>query len=186
MARLSRMVGAVVGSVALAAIPTVKAEAVPETEPNDTFPGQSATVGDLITGTLCPPCTVPPPSPFAADSIDFFGYTGLTPNDNFDLTFQAIGQLPGRTLVAGLYTDQTTVIDSVDASSSTVHLFGTVPGSGSLTFGITEGTASGFEQYSIQLATSPSTGVPEPATVALLAAGLTAAGLSVAGRRKRS
>ena len=183
MARLSRMVGAVVGSVALAAIPTVKAEAVPETENNDTFPGQAANVGDLITGNVCPTCSFPPL--FPPDPIDFFNYTGLTPGDSFDLTFQAIGQLGGRTLDAGLFTDQTTVVDSVSASSSTAHLVGTVPASGALTFGIAEDTATGFEQYSIQLATSPA-GVPEPATVALLAAGLTAAGLRVAGRRKRS
>jgi len=40
----------------------------------------------------------------------------------------------------------------------------------------------GFEHYSIRLTTSS---VPEPATIVLLADGLTAAGLGVARRRKR-
>ena len=186
MARMSRMVGAVVGSMALAAVPTAKAEAIPETEPNNTFPGQAATVGTQFDGFLCPTCVASPSFPFFPDSIDFFHYTGLTPGDDFDLTFQATGQLSGNTLQAGLYSDQTTIDDAVTASSSTAHLLGTVPASGELTFGITEQTASGFEIYNILLTTTPGTRVPEPATAVLLAAGLTAAGLTAARRKQRT
>lgn len=185
MARMSRMVGAVVGSMALAAIPTAKGEAVPETEPNNTFPGQNATVGIQFDGVLCPTCApLPPPNlPNFPDSIDFFRYTGLTTGDSFDLTFDPNDTVGGHTLEAGLYTDATTIIDSIASSGAVVHLLGTVPAGGVLTFGIREGTATDFESYSIRLTTART--VSEPATIVLLATGLTAAGLGAARRRKR-
>jgi PEP-CTERM motif len=43
----------------------------------------------------------------------------------------------------------------------------------------------GFEGYNIKLTVTPPNGVPEPATVMLLAAGVTAVGLDAARRRKR-
>jgi len=182
MARMTRMLGAVVGSMALAAIPTAKGEAVPETEPNDTFPGQPATVGVTYTGTLCTPSGPSPCSP--SDLIDFFHYTGLAPGTSFDLTFTASSFL--TTLRAGLYTDQTTITISLDAGPhATVDLTGTVGAGGALTFGITEVTPGNFESYSIKL-TATSATVPEPATIVLLAAGLTAAGVGAARRRHRS
>ena len=51
---------------------TGPAFAVFETEPNNTFPGQSATVGTLYQGFLCNI------SCGTADPIDFYGYAGRT------------------------------------------------------------------------------------------------------------
>jgi len=66
-----------------------------------------------------------------------------------------------------------------------VHLGGTVPAGGQLTFGVTEVNVANFENYTLSLNVRPPTGVPEPATVALVAAGLSALGVGVARRRKR-
>jgi len=160
--------------MALATIPTTKGEAVPETEPNDVFPGQAATVGTTFTGSLS-----------GSDFIDFFRYTGLSAGDLFDLTFTATDiEDPADRLRAGLYSDGTTILSSVFSNGSTVHLTGTAGGS-QLVFGITKDTAFGFEGYSLSLTTRHAA-VPEPATIVLLAAGLTAAGLGAARRRKRS
>ena len=184
MTRMTRTLGAVVGSMALAAIPTTRGEAIPETEPNDTFPGQPATVGVTYTGTVCPTC-----SPPFTDPIDFFHYTGLAPGTSFDLSFTPTSIIiSGHTLEVGLYTDGTTITSFKTSSGPTVDLTGTVGAGGALTFGVTELSATDTESYSLKLTATPA--VPEPATLVLLAAGLTAAGIGAAGvgaarRRKR-
>ena len=184
MARLDRKkLGILLGTMAIAALPTPKVEAVPETEPNDTFPGQSANVGDVISGTVHSNGTTP-------DPIDLFNYTGLPVGGTYDLTFHPVGATPGlippHLLQVALYTSQTTLGNSVTADDTqTVHLGGTVPAGGQLTFGVTEVNVANFENYTLSLNVRPPTGVPEPATVALVAAGLSALGVGVARRRKR-
>jgi hypothetical protein len=178
-----RTAGATMGSAAMAAIPATAA-AVPETEPNNTFPGQPATAGVTYTGTLCLNC-----APSFSDTIDLFHYTGLPSGGAFDLSFDPTHlEISGHTLMAGLYTDQTTIVDSVTSTfpGPLVHLTGLVPGGGELTFGITSVNATSVESYTVALNVTPR-GVPAPPAIVLLAAGLTAAvGLDVARRRKRS
>ena len=172
MTSLTKIAGTVLGTAAIAAISTAKAGAVFEIEPNNTFPGQSATLGTPITGALCQGCLI-----FPVDTIDFFHYTALPPG-TFDLTFDPLSAVSLR---AGLYTDQTTSPSFVDSAGPLVHLIGPIPASGELTFGITE-NGIGFEAaYSLVLNT---TRVPEPPAIALLAVGLTALALDVARRRK--
>jgi hypothetical protein len=187
MARLDRKkLGILLGSMAIAALPTPEVEAVVlESEPNNTFPGQSANVDDVIAGNLCGAiCSATPTN--TADTIDFFHYTGLPTGGGYDLTFQstAIGA-QGHFLTAGRYTNQTTVASSVNAAQIPQHLLGTIPSGGELSFGVTEGNVANFEHYTLSLHVTPPTGVPEPATIVLVAAGLTAFGVGVARRRKR-
>jgi hypothetical protein len=178
-----RMVGTAMGSAAMAATP-VSVAAVPETESNNTFPGQPATVGVTYSpASLCLGCAPP-----FLDTIDFFHYTGLPSGGTFDLSFDPIDlAILGHTLRAGLYTDQTNFSDSVTSTTPgpLVHLTGLIPGGGELTFGITTVNATDFEGYTVALSVAPPR-VPAPAAIVLLAAGLTALGLDVARRRKRS
>jgi hypothetical protein len=178
----TKMAGAAMGSAALAAIPA-SAAAVPETEPNNTFPGQPATAGVTYSAALCLGC-----APFALDTIDLFHYTGLPSGATFDLSFDPFSLvIPGHAMMAGLYTDQTTIVDSVTSTTPgpLVHLTGLVPGGGELTFGITSVNATSVESYAVALNVA-STRVPAPAAIVLLAAGLMAVGVDVARRRKRS
>ena len=178
-----RTAGATMGSAAMVAIPA-SAAAVPETEPNNTFPGQPATAGVTYSAALCLGC-----APFALDTIDLFHYTGLPSGATFDLSFDPFSLvIPGHAMMAGLYTDQTTIVDSVTSTTPgpLVHLTGLVPGGGELTFGITSVNATSVESYAVALNVTPR-GVPAPPAIVLLAAGLTAAvGFDVARRRKRS
>ena len=189
MARLNRKkLGLLLGSMAIAALPTPKVEGVPETELNDSFPGQSTNVGDLIDpASLCGSlCAAPPGRPL--DTIDFFHYTGLPAGGQYDLTFHPTGanDQSGHFLTAGLYTSDSNVASSINANKTqTVHLSGTIPAVGELTFGVTEGNVANFEHYTLSLNVTPPRGVPEPATIALVAAGLTALGAGVTRRRKR-
>src|SRR5258707_5842629 len=88
MARLDRKkLGILLGSMAIAALPTPEVEAVVlESEPNDTFPGQSANVGDVIDGDLCgAPCSAPP-SVRPLGTIDLFHLHALPCCRPYDLT----------------------------------------------------------------------------------------------------
>ncbi len=176
MGRLGKMAG-VLGSAALAGIPaSAGAGPLPETEPNNTFPGQPATAEFTYSGGVSDP----------ADPIDFFHYTGLPPGGSFDLSFDPISVRGGDDLKAGLYSDQTTILDSVTSTGPLVHLTGVIPGTGELTFGITPDVVlvDTFEGYLVTLDVTPLQ-VPAPPAIALLAAGLTALSLDVARRRKR-
>jgi hypothetical protein len=170
--------GLVAAALGVAASPAL---AIPEAEPNDTFPGQASTVTTLYDGelclALCPAGTLP-------DLIDLYHYSGLTPGFAFDLTGTHLGVGDGPDFIFGRYTDQTTVVDFETAfnDNQAVHLFGVVPLSGELSFGVTGANFIFFEGYSLVLNVRQA--VPEPATLALLAVGL--AGALVTRRRKRS
>jgi hypothetical protein len=186
MARLDRTkLGVLLGTMAIAALPSPEVEAVPvnETEPNDTFPGQSANAGDVISGTVHSNGSTP-------DPLDLFHYTGLPVGGAYDLAFHPTstleGQTPAHLLQVALYTSQTTFSNPKTADrTQTVHLTGTVPVGGQLSFGVTEVNVANFEAYNLSLNVTPQTGVPEPATVVLVAAGLTALAVGAARRRKR-
>jgi hypothetical protein len=152
--------------------------AVLETEPNNTFPGQASTVGTTYDGILCAivgTCAEP-------DEIDFYSFTGLNPGDAYDLTGMEAGV--GATFAFGLYSDATTLLAqfTVPNGGPPGHFTDFVPASGELTFGVTSNSL-GFEGYSLVLNVTPQQ-APEPATLALLAAGL--AGGLMARRRKRT
>jgi len=175
--KVRRKLIAAMVSAAWAVAGSSAALAVPETEPNNTFPGQASLVGTTYDGFLCSvvgTCASP-------DDIDFYHYSGLTSGDAFDLTGTEFGF--GATFTFGLYSDATTVLDSVSVGNGGLpgHLTGLVPASGELTFGVTSG-AIGIEGYTVVLDATHR--APEPASVALLAAGL--AGAFIARRRKRS
>ena len=177
MARVRTIAKTVLGSAAIAAMPTAAALAVPtlETENNNTFPGQSATAGVTYQGNLCTLC--PPPT----DPFDFYHYIGLPAGGTFDLTFDP-AQTLGGDLTVGRYTSGGPPVDSVSSTDAVVHLTGSIPGSGGLTFGVT--LDGGFEGYLITLNVTPPA-VAAPPALALLTAGLTALSFEVARRRRR-
>ena len=182
--KVPRKLIAVMVTAACTAAASSTALAIPESEPNDTFPGQASVVGTTYGGTLCQ-SSCPDGIP---DPIDFYHYSGLPSGSAFDLTGTA-GTEPFNfaTFTFGLYSDQTTIVDSFSFDVDNItnpsdHLIGLVPLSGELTFGVTS-DAFGFEGYSLVLNVTGNQ-APEPATLALLAAGL--AGGLVARRRKRA
>jgi hypothetical protein len=186
MGHLSKIAGTVLGTTTLAALP-IAADAGPIVEnesitPNNTFPGQSISVGDTFSGT----------NNGGTDPIDFLHYTSLPAGGTFDFLVERNSCCIGNTFLldAALYSNQTTTINPpvpIDLlPGDTKHLQGLVPGSGQLTLGVkllTGTSTSLFEAYSVTLSVTPPSRVPQPATIALLLAGL--AGVQVLRRRKR-
>ena len=188
MTRAGKIAKTVLGSAAIAAMPTTAALAlpVPETENNDTFPGQTATVATTYSGELCldSPSTCTGFFQVAGqDLTDFYHYTGLPAGGSFDLSFDNTTGCCGNDLVAGRYDSAGPPSASVSTDSALVHLTGTIPGSGELTFGIT-GEGFGLETYLVTLNVTPPQ-VAAPPALALLTAGLGALSIEVARRRKR-
>jgi hypothetical protein len=180
MGNLSKITGAVLGTTTVAALPIVSgAGTVFENEPaNNTFPGQTINLGDTLSGT----------NNGGSDPIDFLHYTGLPAGGTFDFTVNRIsccGTNPAL-LDAALYSNGTTTINPpapIDlAPGDTKHLLGQVPGSGQLTLGVKMLSSGTFEGYTVALAVTPPSRVTQPATIALLLAGLT--GLQLLRRRK--
>jgi hypothetical protein len=148
---------------------------------SNSFPGFAATVGNKYVGGVG-----------RSGDVDFFSFSSLNPGDNFNLAlnFECCIFILGDDVFAQQFTDTTTFVGSVvtDTTDNNVaeHLTGIVPASGALSFRVsasdnTNGNETYF--YDLTLNTSPSARVPEPATVALLAAGL--AGALVTRRRRR-
>jgi hypothetical protein len=167
----ARLTAALLGSTMLTLLGAGSAKAVVETEDNSTFPGQAALTATLYTGS-----TDDSVVPF---NIDFFDFSGLTSGDQFDFTVVGID----FSLQFALYTDQTTFSGAVtESSGATGHIAGTVPGGGELVLGVSV-SGGAFERYSLRLDITPQGQVPEPASAALLAAGLGVLGM--VRRRKR-
>jgi hypothetical protein len=161
------LLGSGVGTLVAANV----ALAVSETEPNDIFPGQAATVGTTFNGLLVDQV-----------DLDLYHYTGLTPGDLFNFAFDTF-VFDQATFQFARYTDQTTLVDPVQLVDPTHagSIPGVVPAGGQLTFGASLLSTSTFEGYNVVLTTTSA--VPVPATAALLAAGL--AGVAFARRRPR-
>jgi hypothetical protein len=182
MRNFSKIAGSVVGTTTLAALPhAAGAGNISESEPaNNTFTtAQAVNVGDTLNGS----------NNGGSDPIDFSKYTGLPVGGTFDFTVHhdACCSIQSFLLDAALYSDQTTTVSPpvpIDlAQGDTKHLQGQVPGSGQLVLGIKLLSSGFFEGYTVSLAVTPPSRVTQPATIALLLAGLT--GLQVLRRRKR-
>jgi len=182
MGNLSKITGAVLGTTTMAALPVASdAGTIFENEsvtPNNTFPGQSINVVDTFFGA----------NDGGTDPIDFLHYTGLPAGGTFDFTVQREDCCVHNPVLldAALYSNGTTTINPpapIDlAQGDTKHLVGQVPGSGQLTLGVKMLSGTDFEGYSVALAVTPPSRVTQPATIALLLAGLT--GLQLLRRRK--
>jgi len=186
MGNLSKIAGTVLGSTTLATLPAA-ADAAPVFEnesitPNNTFPGQSLNAGDTFQGA----------NNGGSDPIDFLRYTGLPAGGSFNFTVHRDACCSSNPFLldAALYSDQTTTVNPpvpIDLlQDETKHLQGLVPGSGQLVLGVkllSSGPNPFFEGYTVSLAVTPPSRVTQPATIALLLAGLT--GLQVLRRRKR-
>jgi hypothetical protein len=183
MRNLSKIAGTVLGSATLAALPPAAgATVIFENEsvtPNDTFPGQNINAGDTFIGS----------NNGGSDPIDFLHYTGLPVGNSFDVQVHRDTCCHFQTILldAAIYSGQSTTVNPpspIDLDyDETKHLTGLVPGTGELTVGVKLLSAGAFEGYQVALTVAPPAGVPQPATLALLAAGLT--GLLVLRRKMR-
>jgi PEP-CTERM motif len=155
------------GATTLAASGSALALVMEPPDFSSTFPGHPSVVGETYRG-------------FVGGDVDFFHYTGLNPGDLFDL---ALSLLPTNSRVdaARAFDASTfgTAISDTTANGNAEHLTGLVPLGGELSFRVS--TPLFFEQYDVALNVSSS--VSEPATVALLAAGL--AGAFIRRRRRK-
>jgi PEP-CTERM motif len=164
-------VAGVLGSSAI--LSATSAFAIPETEPNNAFPGQAAALNTDYTGIA---------SSLSSDP-DFYSFTGLTPGSSYVASLSLL-DLFGEVRVTEMLSASITGGSATDTTNNgvAVTLAGLVGASGGLSFRIN--TPLGFaESYSFRVSSSPQNPrIPEPATLALAAAGLLAA---VATRRRR-
>lgn len=197
MSSLSKAAGVVVGSTALAALPALTDAAfvneftVTGGDASNTFPGSTvglgsppnrAGLGDTFAGDVSGVTDSNAPR---FDPIDFLRYTGLPAGGSYDFTVtrEDCCDDVDNLMQAAIYTGQSTSGTPISLDfGETDHLLGIVPGSGALTLGIRMVDPGIFEGYRVILnVTRPA--VPQPAALALLAAGLGA--LHVVRRRKR-
>jgi hypothetical protein len=195
MGNLSKIAGTVLGSTTLAALPlSAGAGPINDVFPpdgNDSFPGQLLgpffAAGDIFNGFNNGNSD---PNQGVVDPIDFLNYTGLPVGGSFDFQVERLScnppvgsQICLQVLQAALYTDQTNFSNAITFDApSTKHIAGPILGS-QLTLGVKTLSAGSFESYRVTLSVTPPSRVSQPATIALLLAGLT--GLQVLRRRKR-
>lgn len=136
-------------------------------------------VGD--TGGFCPPNTS---LGSGENDVDFVGYFGLNPLATYKLSLTELCVLCGVSVTFDLYRNLSTSIDQsrIVNPGLTTDIAG-LTGFTNLKVGIHTGGCC--EGYNVALAlVSAPTGVPEPASIVLIAAGLAAA--LATRRRKRS
>ncbi|HEV8532590.1 MAG TPA: hypothetical protein VGT00_14310 [Methylomirabilota bacterium] len=191
MGNLSKIAGTVLGTTTVAALPlSAGAGTINESFPpdgNDSFPGQLLgpffAAGDIFNGF-----NNGNSNPFP-DPIDFLNYTGLPVGGSFDFQVQRLSCTPPppsqnclQVLQAALYTDQNNFGNAITFDTlGTKHIAGPILGS-QLTLGVKALSAGSFESYRVTLSVTPPSRVSQPATIALLLAGLT--GLQILRRRK--
>lgn len=164
------------GAATLAASGSALALVLEPPDFSNTFPGHPSVVGETYQGRVR--------TDFEFDEfsdVDVFHYTGLTPGDAFDL---GLNFLDSDSFGASVFAVEAFIGSPLTDSTSDglfEHLTFVVPGSGELSFLVSTDGEDGSEGYQLRL-TSPRS-VPEPATIALLAAGL--AGALVTRRRRR-
>jgi hypothetical protein len=172
--RVRKAAGVLLGSAALVALPEA-AQAIPEPEPNDDFPGAAATPGVTIEGGV---------SFNGGDPSDFFHYTGLTPGSFFDVFVQIDVAQTTSDILAGVFENPVSLLANKLLHPGDSFLFDNlvVPANGEVVVGLRH-TAECCEGYQLRLDVASAT-VNQPAALALVSAGLVGLGLHVARRRR--
>ena len=153
---------------------------------NNTLAGATpGNVGDTFTGCVGTFCLVP------ASDVDFVGFGSLVFGNTYSLSLKEIGFSEGNTVDFDLYKNgAATSSQTVTLSNNGTQQLTGLTGLTSLILGIhispnspSTGCCEGYNAQLTQTGTA-STGVPEPASAALIAAGLV--GALVARRRRRT